>query len=97
MAIMSVVHLRLTGDVERALVLLHERLAATRERKGCLRAETVQDREDSGHIVLLETWESPEDEAAYRTWRAEEPPNPEWRAFVAAAPEVWNFTLRDDV
>ena len=97
MAIMSMVHLRIQGDVEQALVLLHRRLAATRERNGCLRAETVQDREDLAHIVLLEMWETAEDEIAYRTWRAEEPPDAGWRAFVAAPPEVSNFTIRADV
>jgi quinol monooxygenase YgiN len=91
------VHMHLTGDEERALGLLHETLIATREREGCVRVEVVQDRDDPGHVVLLETWASAQDEAAYRSWRAGQPPNLEWRAFVAGTPEVSNFTVRGDV
>jgi quinol monooxygenase YgiN len=96
MAMKSIVHMRLNNQ-EDALVLLHETLAATRAFPGCVQAEVVQDRDDPGHIVLLETWERPEDETAYRQWRAGEPPNPAFRAFVAAAPEIQSFTVRGDV
>ena len=96
MAMTSIVHMRLNHQ-EQALALLHETLAATRAFPGCVRAEVVQDRDDPGHIVLLETWESSEDETAYRRWRAEEPPKPAFRAFVAAVPEIQSFTVRGDV
>jgi heme oxygenase (mycobilin-producing) len=96
MGIMSIVHMRLSNE-EEALALLHETLAATRAFPGCLRADVVQDLDDPGHIVLVETWEAPDDETAYRRWRAEEPPNPAFREFVAAAPEIQSFTVRGDV
>jgi heme oxygenase (mycobilin-producing) len=97
MAIVSMVHLRFRGDEEQALVLLHDTLAATRDRKGCRGVDVVQDREDPCHVVLVETWESPEDEVAYRQWRAAEPPDPNRGAFTAAPAQLVNFTLRDDV
>jgi quinol monooxygenase YgiN len=97
MAIVSMVHLRFTGNEEKALVLLHDTLAATRVRKGCRGVEVVQHREDPCRVVLVETWESLEDEAAYRQWRASEPPDPNRGAFRAGPPEVVNFTLRDDI
>jgi heme oxygenase (mycobilin-producing) len=97
MALLSMVHLHLKGDEEHALMLLHETLIATRAREGCLRVDVVQDLDDPGHIALLETWASPQDEASYRSWRAEQPPNLAWRAFVASTPEVSNFTVRSDV
>jgi quinol monooxygenase YgiN len=98
MAVLSMVHLHLKSEEEEeALVLLHETLIATRERKGCVRVEAVQDLNDPGHVVLLETWASPDDEAAYRRWRAEQPPNLAWRSFVTNVPEVSNFTVRTDV
>jgi quinol monooxygenase YgiN len=97
MTVLSMVHIHIKGDEEHALALLHQTLIATRERNGCVRVETVQDRNDPGHIVLLETWASLEDEAAYRSWRAEQPPNQAWRDCVANVPEVSNFTVRSDV
>jgi len=97
MAIVSMVHLQFKDDEEQALVLLRDTLAGTRGRPGCLRVDVAQDREDPRHVVLLETWETPEDEVAYRQWRAEQPPNPARAAFNAAPPQVLNFTLRDDV
>lgn len=97
MTVLSMVHMHLKPDEEQALALLHETLIATREREGCVRVEVVQDRDDPGHVVLLETWASLDDEAAYRQWRAAQPPNPTWRGFVANVPEVSNFTVRSDV
>ena len=64
MAVLSMVHLHIKGDQEHALALLHETLIATRERTGCVGVETVQDRDDPCHVVLLETWASPE------SWRS---------------------------
>lgn len=97
MPVLSMVHVHIKGDEEHALTLLHETLVATRKRKGCVRVDTVQDRDDPTHVVLLETWASSEDEAAYRSWRAEQPPNLAWRDCVANVPEVSNFTVRTDV
>ena len=97
MAVLSMVHLHINGDEEHALALLHETLIATREREGCVRVDTVQDRADPGHVVLLETWASLKAEADYRRWRAEQPPNQAWRDCVANVPEVSNFLVRDDV
>jgi quinol monooxygenase YgiN len=97
MALLSMVHMHLTGDEEQALTVLHETLIATRAREGCVRVEVVQDLDDPHHVVLLETWAGPEHEAAYRAWRAEEPPNQALRSFVAGAPELSNYAVRADV
>jgi quinol monooxygenase YgiN len=97
MPVLSMVRLQIKGDQEYALTLLHETLIATRERNGCVRVEVVQDRDDPRHVVLLETWASPEDDAAYRSWRAGQPPNQAWRDCVANVPEVSNFIVRSDV
>jgi heme oxygenase (mycobilin-producing) len=91
------VHMDLSGNTEEALAALHETLSATRERPGCLRVDVLQRQEDPGHVVLVETWNSPDDEAAYRKWRAEGPPNPRLRAVIAGVSAPENFSLLADI
>jgi quinol monooxygenase YgiN len=97
MAMMSMVHMNLSGDPGEALAALHATLTATRERPGCLRVDVLQHQEDPGHVVLVEAWNSPEDEAAYRKWRAEGPPNPRLRAVIAGVSAPENFSLLADI
>ncbi len=57
-------------DLEAAYAAVHETLTATRAFPGCLGVEVLIDNADPAHVVLLERWESPEADAAYRAWRA---------------------------
>ena len=71
MAITSLLDLTFApGAVAGARQVLHEVLAATRAFPGCRGVEVLVDLDDPAHVVLHETWESVDADAAYRAWRA---------------------------
>ncbi len=68
--------------------VLAETLVATREFDGCLEVRVTADVDDPAHVVVVETWESREHDAAYRAFRA----SPEGRSalgtVLVAAPTL---------
>lgn len=65
-----VVTLRLTpSDPQAFQSFLAEILSDTRKARGCRFSKTYVGKEGSGEFLLLQEWESPEDQQAYMAWR----------------------------
>jgi heme oxygenase (mycobilin-producing) len=55
------------------------------------------DAADPTHVALYEQWESPEHDAAYRTWRTTAEGASDLRTVLAAAPTLTLFTVAEGV
>jgi quinol monooxygenase YgiN len=89
MPVLAIVGFRLLDhDLVSALQVLHRTLADTRAFDGALRIETFQDQTDPTRIAIVELWESPDHEAAYRQWRAGAGASAELRGILAEPPTV---------
>ena len=65
-----VVTLRLTPSDPKAFqAFLTEILPDTRKARGCRFCKTYTGRENPGDFMLLQEWDSPEDQQAYMAWR----------------------------
>ena len=49
-------------------------LPTTRSQKGCLSVEVLAEMDNSNHFVVIEKWESKDDQLAYLKFREEEGP-----------------------
>jgi heme oxygenase (mycobilin-producing) len=97
-AITSILDLQLKADsLETAHQVLHATLTATRAFPGCLDVTVLVDNDDPAHVVLYESWESLEDDRAYRAWRASAEGASELGSILAAAPKLSLFTVADGV
>jgi quinol monooxygenase YgiN len=97
-AITSILDLQLKADsLDNAHQLIHETLAGTRAFPGCLGVTVLIDNKDPAHVVLVETWESPERDRAYRAWRATPEGATNLGSIVAGPPKLSAFTVADDV
>ncbi|MGX7678942.1 putative quinol monooxygenase [Jatrophihabitans sp. DSM 45814] len=73
MSLTAFLDLRLKSDsIDTAHQLLKDILVDTRNFPGCLGVQVLTDLADPAHIILVESWASEEDDAAYRAWRAGE-------------------------
>ena len=98
MAISAILELQLKADsLDTAHQLLHQTLTGTRARPGCLGVTVLIDDNDPAHVVLVETWESPEADQAYRAWRATPEGATELGSIVAGPPKMAKYTVADDV
>ena len=98
MTVLSLLDLRVASDaLEQAPALIHETLAGTRARPGCLGVEVVVDVDDPTHFVFVEKWESLADDDAYRAWRE----TPEGAAvlgpILAGPPVLTRAVVRDEI
>ena len=84
------------GSVALAPGLLREILADTRAFEGCLSVEVLVDLENPAHVILSETWESAEADAAYRAWRAG-PGATQLGTLLVAAPVLTAFEIATDI
>jgi quinol monooxygenase YgiN len=97
-AITATLDMRLKADkLDSAFEVIHETLAGTRAFPGCLGATVLVDSADPAHVVLLETWESPEADNAYRQWRATPEGVSELGSILAAPPSLTLFTVAEGV
>ena len=85
-----------TDSLETGLEVIHETLTGTRAFAGCLGVSVLVDGQDPAHVVLVETWESPEHDRAYREWRAG-PGASNLGSVLAAPPQLTLFTLAEGV
>lgn len=98
MAITATLDLRIKADkLDTAFEVIHETLVATRAFPGCLYVSVLVDSADPAHVVLFETWESPEADNAYRQWRATPEGTSDLRSLLAAAPSLTLFTVAEGV
>ncbi|MBT1192843.1 putative quinol monooxygenase [Rhodococcoides kroppenstedtii] len=68
--------------------VLAETLVATRGFDGCLDVKVTADVDDPAHVVVVETWESREHDAAYRAFRASPEGRSELGTVLVAAPTL---------
>ncbi|HEY3736580.1 MAG TPA: antibiotic biosynthesis monooxygenase family protein [Jatrophihabitans sp.] len=70
MPITSVLHLKLKGDdLEQAYAVVHATLDDSRAFPGCEGLDVFVNADDPTHLIVLERWESEEDDVAYHEWR----------------------------
>jgi quinol monooxygenase YgiN len=82
-------------EIEEAHKMLHEILVDTRAFDGCLGVDALVDLDDPAHVVLFESWASPEHNAAYMAWRDGEGATPQLGAVLAGAPGATRFAKSD--
>ena len=98
MAITAILDLQLKPEaLETASDIIRETLTATRAFPGCYHVAVLVDSNDPAHVVLYETWESAEHDAAYRAWRASPEGASELGSILAAAPKLTLFTVAEGV
>lgn len=86
----------LPASIPEAPAVLRATLTATRAFPGCLGVEILQDTADAAHIVLLERWDSPASDAAYRAWRSTPDGASQLGTLLAEPPRLTRFTTADD-
>jgi heme oxygenase (mycobilin-producing) len=97
-AITAILDLQLKPDsLETANGVIHETLTATRAFPGCLHVAVLVDSADPAHVALYETWNSIEDDQAYRAWRATPEGASGLGSILAAAPKLTHFTVAEGV
>jgi quinol monooxygenase YgiN len=97
-AITATLDLRLAADkLDTAFEVIHETLVGTRAFPGCLHVSVLVDSADPAHVVLFETWESPEADNAYRQWRATPEGASQLGSLLATAPSLTLFTVAEGV
>jgi heme oxygenase (mycobilin-producing) len=94
----AILDLQLKADsLENAPQIIRETLTATRAFPGCLGVTVLTDSDDPAHFVLYETWESIEDDRAYRAWRATPEGASDLGTILAGRPTTTQFTVAEGV
>ncbi|AMY19533.1 MULTISPECIES: putative quinol monooxygenase [Nocardiaceae] len=89
MAVTALLEVRLDPDrLPEAHRVLAETLVATRGFDGCLNVKVTADVDDPAHVVVVETWESREHDAAYRAFRASPEGRSELGTVLVAPPTL---------
>ncbi len=97
MPLTALLDLRIQQDVlDTAHEAIKEILAGTRGFPGCLGVQVFSDMVDPSHLLVIETWASAEDDAAYRAWRAGEGAS-NLGGLLDGAPVLTRFTLEADI
>jgi quinol monooxygenase YgiN len=69
----ALLELRFRDDgLEMSMGTLHDVIEGTRAFPGCEGVDVLVDVTDPSHIILVQRWATPEDDAAYRVWRSTE-------------------------
>ena len=76
---------------------IHEVLIATRAFPGNLGVQVVTDVTDPNHFVVVEHWQSIEDDEAYRAWRTTPDGASTLGELLAAPPKLTKFTDTPDI
>jgi len=84
--------------LEEALPILGESLNQTRQRPGCVSVDVLVDRSGNGHVLIVEVWESMEDDDNYRAWRATPEGAPaDMSQYITGPPKLAWYDARADV
>lgn len=98
MALTAILDLRIKNDkLDSAFEVIHETLTATRAFPGCLHVSVLVDSADPAHVIVFETWESPEADNAYRKWRASEEGASDLGSILATAPGLTLYTVAEGI
>jgi quinol monooxygenase YgiN len=93
--IVKVVSLQFTPkSTEAGTKLLLDSLEDTRNFKGCVGVDVVEDSADPAKLHLVERWATPEDSKAYSEFRAGEGAMPELGPMLAATPSAFQGVLK---
>jgi quinol monooxygenase YgiN len=97
-ALTAILDLRIKNDkLDSAFEVIHETLTATRAFPGCLHVSVLVDSADPAHVIVFETWESPEADNAYRKWRASEEGASDLGSILATAPGLTLYTVAEGI
>jgi quinol monooxygenase YgiN len=97
-ALTATLELRLKADaLDSAFEVIHATLTATRAFPGCLDVQVLVDSADPAHVLVLETWESPEADNAYRQWRATPEGASDLGSVLATAPSLILYSVAEGV
>lgn len=98
MSLVALLEVRLKADsLDESYAAVSATLADTRKFPGCQGAEVLIDTDDPAHLVVVETWESAEHDAAYREWRAGEGAPTELARVLAGRPVLTKFVASDTI
>lgn len=81
--------------VPTAAAVIADTLVATRAFPGCLGIDVIVDVADETHFVLVEHWDGPESDAAYRAWRSTPEGRSSLSGIVDGRPTATLFTSVD--
>ncbi|MBV6756154.1 putative quinol monooxygenase [Rhodococcus opacus] len=94
MAFKAILELTLKKEsLDAARDVVHKILADTRSFEGCEGVDVLIDASDDAHWLVIETWQSEQHDAAYRTWRAGPGAITELAPLLAAAPVLTKGTV----
>ena len=97
MSVMITLELPVKPDMlGKYLDILKEALVETRNYKGCNNVTTLVD-QDTSSVVLLEEWDSVEDQQAYMAWRVETGLLDAIAPFMQGDPITRNFDLKTEI
>jgi len=97
MSVMITLELPVKPDMlDEYLDILKEALVETRDYKGCNNVTTLVDQETSS-VLLLEEWDSVEDQQAYMAWRVETGLLDAITPFMQGDPITRNFDLKTEI
>jgi quinol monooxygenase YgiN len=97
-ALTAILDLRIKNDkLDSAFEVIHETLTATRAFPGCLHVSVLVDSADPAHVIVFETWESPEADNAYRKWRASAEGASDLGSILATAPGLTLYTVAEGI
>lgn len=89
MAVIAVLEITFKPEsLDKAKEVMARVLTETRAFDGCLGVQTVVDVQDPNTLRFVETWESPEHDAAYRKFRAGEGAITDLGPLLAGAPSL---------
>ncbi|MBW4095516.1 MAG: hypothetical protein HIU81_09140 [Acidobacteria bacterium] len=71
--------------------VLREILADTRAFDGCLGVDVLVDSSNPAHVLVVERWDSRDNDAAYRAWRATDEGASGLGELLAAPPVLTHF------
>jgi quinol monooxygenase YgiN len=96
MTVVVLLDVRLKTDaLDESYAAVAETLSETRRFPGCVKAEVLIDSAEPAHLVVVETWESADADAAYRAWRRGDGAPVKLAAVLTAPPVLTYFSPSD--
>ncbi|MBM9469386.1 putative quinol monooxygenase [Nakamurella leprariae] len=92
MTVTSLLEFRLAPETrDEGLEHLRTVLKDTRAFQGCTDLEVLIDDTDPAHVLIIERWESMDDDLAYRAWRATPEGASDLGKYLAGAPTLVKY------
>jgi quinol monooxygenase YgiN len=92
MTVTALLEIRLAPETrDEGLQYLREVLVDTRAFPGCTDLEVLIDDTDPAHVMIVERWESMDDDLAYRAWRATPEGASDLGKYLGGAPTLTKY------